>query len=234
MRHLYSFLEKSRQKISIEFIFLNKKLENRFSLRIHICQLFSFVEPFILIRNEVYYHSHPPTFCFLSFHQFICPRLFASKTPIVFSYFQFQAKLQWVRSNVRSHPIHYPDRPLPTIVVAMLVHRHQNVDEIVPSNFTEFQNWFRKFVLLNFRAAVRSSVSRSRSRSSRGGSRSPNVRKPARQRSVSPPAHQSSSSKRRHHKDGVDSGRNICQICSKDVESTKRLYGLLDNCDHVL
>lgn len=79
----------------------------------------------------------------------------------------------------------------------------------------------------------RSSVSRSRSRSSRDGSRSPNVRKTTRQRSVSPIHQSSSSSKRRHNKDVADSGRNICQICSKDVESTKRLYGLLDNCDHV-
>lgn len=80
----------------------------------------------------------------------------------------------------------------------------------------------------------RSSVSRSRSRSSRDGSRSPNARKTTRQRSVSPVHQSSSSSKRRRPKDGGgDSGRTVCQICSKDVESTKRLYGLLDNCDHV-
>jgi len=79
----------------------------------------------------------------------------------------------------------------------------------------------------------RSPVSRSRSRSSREGSKSPGVRKDANQRSPSPPHHSSSSSKRHRHKVGGDPGRHICEICSCDVEAAKRLYGVLDNCDHV-
>ncbi len=60
------------------------------------------------------------------------------------------------------------------------------------------------------------------------------VRKENNRRSPSPPPQSSSSSKRRRHKDGGDSGRHICAICSSDVEETKRLYGVLDNCDHIL
>ncbi len=54
------------------------------------------------------------------------------------------------------------------------------------------------------------------------------------QRSPSPPRQSGSTSKRRRHKDGGDSGRHICEICNCDVETAKRLYGVLDNCDHVL
>jgi len=79
----------------------------------------------------------------------------------------------------------------------------------------------------------RSPVSRSRSRSSREGSKSPGVRKDVNQRSPSPPHHSSSSSKRHRHKGGGDPGRHICEICSCDVEAAKRLYGVLDNCDHI-
>jgi hypothetical protein len=79
----------------------------------------------------------------------------------------------------------------------------------------------------------RSPVSRSRSRSSVEGSKSPVVRKDTNQRSPSPPRQSSSTSKRRRHKDGGDSGRHICEICNCDVETAKRLYGVLDNCDHV-
>jgi hypothetical protein len=80
----------------------------------------------------------------------------------------------------------------------------------------------------------RSPVSRSRSRSSIEGSKSPGVRKDNNnQRSPSPPRQSSSSSKRRRHKDGGDSGRHICAICSCDVEAAKRLYGVPDNCDHI-
>ncbi|CAF2458447.1 unnamed protein product [Rotaria sp. Silwood2] len=79
----------------------------------------------------------------------------------------------------------------------------------------------------------RSPVSRSRSRSSIEGSKSPGVRKDTNQRSPSPPRQPSSSTKRRRHKDGADSGRHICEICSCDVETAKRLYGVLDNCDHI-
>jgi len=79
----------------------------------------------------------------------------------------------------------------------------------------------------------RSPVSRSRSRSSIEGSKSPGARKDINQRSPSPPRQSSSSSKRRRHKDGGDSGRHICAICSCDVEAAKRLYGVLDNCDHI-
>ena len=80
----------------------------------------------------------------------------------------------------------------------------------------------------------RSPVSRSRSRSSIEGSKSPGARKDNNQRSPSPPRQSSSSTKRRRHKDGADTGRHICEICSCDVEAAKRLYGVLDNCDHIL
>jgi len=79
----------------------------------------------------------------------------------------------------------------------------------------------------------RSPVSRSHSRSSREGSKSPGVRKDTNQRSPSPPRQSSSSSKRHRHKDAGDTGRHICEICSCDVETAKRLYGVLDNCDHI-
>jgi len=80
----------------------------------------------------------------------------------------------------------------------------------------------------------RSPVSRSRSRSSIEGSKSPpGPRKVTNQRSPSPPRQASSSSKRRRPKDGADSGRHICEICQCDVEEAKRLYGVLDNCDHI-
>ncbi|CAF3576787.1 unnamed protein product [Rotaria socialis] len=78
----------------------------------------------------------------------------------------------------------------------------------------------------------RSPVSRSPSRSSVEGSKSPAPRKDN-QRSPSPPRQSSSSVKRRRHKDGGDSGRHICEICSNDVEAAKRLFGVLDNCDHI-
>jgi len=79
----------------------------------------------------------------------------------------------------------------------------------------------------------RSPISRSRSRSSIEGSKSPGVRKETNQRTPSPPRQSSASSKRRRHKDGGDPGRHICEICSLDVEQAKRLYGVLDNCDHI-
>lgn len=82
----------------------------------------------------------------------------------------------------------------------------------------------------------RSATSRSRSRSSIEGSKSPVNRNNASnsRRSPSPVHHSSSSSsKRRRHKDGADSGKNVCELCHCDVESQKRLYGVLDNCDHV-
>lgn len=75
----------------------------------------------------------------------------------------------------------------------------------------------------------RSPVSRSGSRSSVEGSKSPRPRKETNQRSPSP----TRQPKRRRHKDDADSGRHICEICSCDVEGAKRLYGVLDNCDHV-
>jgi len=81
----------------------------------------------------------------------------------------------------------------------------------------------------------RSAPSRSRSRSSIEGSRSPVARNTNNiQRSPSPPRQSGSSSKRRRVK-GSDagSGQHICAICSNDVESAKRLYGVLDNCDHI-
>ncbi|CAF1177151.1 unnamed protein product [Adineta ricciae] len=82
--------------------------------------------------------------------------------------------------------------------------------------------------------SLRSPVSRSRSRSSVGGSRSPVVRKESHRRSPASPPPSSSSSKRRRHKDGgSNSGRHICGICSTDVDEAKRLYGVLDNCDHI-
>jgi len=79
----------------------------------------------------------------------------------------------------------------------------------------------------------RSPVSRSRSRSSIEGSKSPDARKDMNQRSPSPRRQTGSIAKRRRHKEGADSGRHICEICSADVETTKRLFGILDNCDHV-
>ncbi|CAF0793878.1 unnamed protein product [Adineta ricciae] len=84
----------------------------------------------------------------------------------------------------------------------------------------------------------RSATSRSRSRSSIEGSKSPpprnNTNNNNNHRSPSPPRHSSSSTKRRRRKDSdADSGRHICAICSTDVEAAKRLFGVLDNCDHV-
>ena len=73
-------------------------------------------------------------------------------------------------------------------------------------------------------------MSRSGSRSSVEDAKSPRPRKDANQRSPSP----ARQSKRRRHKDGADSGRHICEICNCDVEGAKRLYGVLDNCEHVL
>lgn len=83
----------------------------------------------------------------------------------------------------------------------------------------------------------RSATSRSRSRSSIEGSKSPPVNRAnasSNRRSPSPVHHSSSSSsKRRRHKDGADSGKTVCELCHSDVESQKRLFGVLDNCDHV-
>jgi len=84
----------------------------------------------------------------------------------------------------------------------------------------------------------RSATSRSRSRSSIEGSKSPvgrnNTTNNSNHRSPSPHHHSSSSSKRRRRKGSdADNGRHICAICSCDVEGAKRLYGVLDNCDHV-
>lgn len=85
-------------------------------------------------------------------------------------------------------------------------------------------------------ATPRSAGSRSRSRSSAGGSKSPNARfnnNNHRSRSASP-RQSGSSAKRIRRKDSEeDSGRRICSICSNDVETAKRLFGILDNCDHV-
>jgi len=84
----------------------------------------------------------------------------------------------------------------------------------------------------------RSATSRSRSRSSIEGSKSPPVNRgnaSSNRRSPSPVHHSSSSSsKRRRHKDGADSGKTVCELCHSDVEAQKRLFGVLDNCDHVL
>ncbi|CAF3777183.1 unnamed protein product [Rotaria sordida] len=84
----------------------------------------------------------------------------------------------------------------------------------------------------------RSATSRSRSRSSIEGSKSPDVRKNANNnnnhRSPSPVRQSNSSSKRRRRRGSdADAGRHICAICSCDVEAAKRLYGVLDNCDHI-
>jgi len=84
----------------------------------------------------------------------------------------------------------------------------------------------------------RSATSRSRSRSSIEGSKSPvgrnNTTNNSNHRSPSPHHHSSSSSKRRRRKGSdADNGRHICAICSCDVEGAKRLYGVLDNCDHI-
>ncbi len=122
-------------------------------------------------------------------------------------------------------------------------HHHQlykNVDEIIRSK-TKKNILFFIFNLfyLSRTPSPRSATSRSRSRSSIEGSKSPVARNNTNNsshRSPSPP-HQSSSSssKRRRRKGSVDdSGRHICAICSCDVEGAKRLYGVLDNCDHIL
>lgn len=80
----------------------------------------------------------------------------------------------------------------------------------------------------------RSPVSRSRSRSSAAGSKSPNGRYNNNRRSRSTSPRSSGQSKRIRRKGSEDdSGRRICSICSNDVEGTKRLFGILDNCDHV-
>jgi len=85
----------------------------------------------------------------------------------------------------------------------------------------------------------RSATSRSRSRSSIEGSKSPVVRNNTNNnnnhRSPSPPHHSSSSTSKRRRRKGsdADNGRHICAICSCDVEGAKRLYGVLDNCDHI-
>jgi hypothetical protein len=82
----------------------------------------------------------------------------------------------------------------------------------------------------------RSATSRSRSRSSIEGSKSPIARNnPSsnnNHRSPSPPHHSTSKRRRRKGSD-ADNGRHICAICNCDVEGAKRLYGVLDNCDHI-
>ncbi len=125
----------------------------------------------------------------------------------------------------------------------VIVNHHRrlckNVDEIIPSR--KKSNLF--FLIFNFFSfsrtpSPRSATSRSRSRSSIEGSKSPVARTNPNNnhRSPSPPHHSSSSSsKRRRHKGSdADNGRHICAICSCDVEGAKRLYGVLDNCDHIL
>ncbi len=126
-------------------------------------------------------------------------------------------------------------------MVMLLVNRHQqlqNVDEIVQSktetvySLPKFRFFF--FIRSHTPPSPRSPVSRSPSRSSVEEPKSPGVRKETNQRSPSPPRHSSSSSKRRRHKEGGDSGRHICEICNCDIDAAKRLYGVLDNCEHIL
>jgi len=126
------------------------------------------------------------------------------------------------------------------VLLVSLHQQHQNVDGIVQSKRQTFVFYvlIKLYFIFSSRSPTppspRSPVSRSGSRSSiERGSKSPGVRKDTNQRTPSPPR-QSSSSKRRRHKDGGDSGRHICAICSCDVEGAKRLYGLLDNCEHIL
>lgn len=127
------------------------------------------------------------------------------------------------------------------VVLDVNLHQqHKNVEGKVQTTRLNFLYQYinKNFILFSLSRSPtppspRSPVSRSRSRSPIEGSKSPSPRKETNQRSPSPPRQSSSSSKRRRHKDS-DSGRRICAICSCDVEGTKRLYGLLDNCDHVL
>lgn len=128
--------------------------------------------------------------------------------------------------------------------IVLVNHRHQlykNVVEIIPSKIKKlfFFCFFLKFIYLSRTPSPRSATSRSRSRSSIEGSKSPVARSNTNNknhRSPSPPHHSSSSASKRHRRKGsdADSGRHICAICSCDVEGAKRLYGLLDNCDHIL
>ena len=117
----------------------------------------------------------------------------------------------------------------------------KNVDEITPSRRHLFNLCFLYSEILFFSRtpSPRSATSRSRSRSSIEGSKSPvarnNTNNNSNHRSPSPAHHSSSSSKRRRRKGSdADNGRHICAICSCDVEAAKRLYGVLDNCDHIL
>lgn len=113
---------------------------------------------------------------------------------------------------------------------------HQNVDGIVQGNIEALIFQCLSFVFSRGRTppSPRSPVSRSGSRSSVEGSKSPPARKETNQRSPSPPRQSSSTTKRRRTKESGDTGRHICEICHADVETTKRLFGVLDNCDHVL
>lgn len=128
-------------------------------------------------------------------------------------------------------------------MAVMHVNRHQqqhpNVDGIVQGTIIRFVFSSFFYFLLFSRGRTppspRSPVSRSGSRSSVEGSKSPPPpRKETNQRSPSPPRQSSSSTKRRRTKESGDSGRHICEICHADVESAKHLFGVLDNCDHVL
>lgn len=131
------------------------------------------------------------------------------------------------------------------IMAGMHVNLHQqqqpNVDGIVQGTIKPLiSRFFISSICFFFFSrgrtppSPRSPVSRSGSRSSVEGSKSPPPRKEPAQRSPSPRQSSSSSSKRRRNKEGGDSGRHICEICHEDVEGAKRLFGVLDNCDHVL